>query len=825
MSGRTYRTRGVILLLVSILGVGLATIWARSLQPVASDLQRVDSLLSLLQQMRLLWEYQFVLTRQVDGSLDWLATKDGGTDDRATVFEAVFGVAEEVTTTGGRDRRQCRAGSQWHLAVRAHQHGCCQHYARSASGCRAGLGHGCRHPALCLAESDGAADSSRRSRIHGRVSALCGAPVGTATGDPPDAQLCWQVRATTSSTTRPELHFWVNVGNSEDLRELLWRLRTSDWSQSATFCPMRESEMGVALTDADLDFPADGTINCPSMGTSNAALADRNLLGLDEVEADMTVLLGRWVVSRHQASPRRLYTYQNPEDGKPYESLVLPPEIFLHNLEEVSAYRLYPTFLHPTRTAGEIVANPHPFRVGSEVGSVERNEEVIRVQPFVSDEILPYAASLEPHQRCYEHFARKAATAGESVVKVDNVWMPALPRECNTQTMFGGTSDPLNRLGDHPDHTTNFGFADTAHRYPPQLTFAAAGMGKGKSDYAGAPTARGSIMAKWLYIRHLMGGVFLAPNIGPRRKNVNDALDFTNELAWPGMGDNCHKEDSDELGDCSYLTVAENTVVFSEAIVALAGVTTTARVPSQGPIWSQGPELALESIRPYRYELSDGKPDDRISGSGGEIRIPAGGAAGWRFIGSGLLQPAAGTAPSTQRNPQPTPGQYRTAPGQHRGAADPSGLLAGAGMMAFSPAAARCRHTRSSGFTLVEILVSVLLLSLFFLSYLEWTTARTSRARQLAALEQMEQVRRAALTFAADTQRHSFLGVESAVGAGALGRQKAIWPHDNVSGVRSYNRGMAQLLRGGVPASGFLGSVSGHPLGVRCHSRPHSCRQ
>ena len=31
-------------------------------------------------------------------------------------------------------------------------------------------------------------------------------------------------------------------------------------------------------------------------------------------------------------------------------------------------------------------------------------------------------------------------------------------------------------------------------------------------------------------------------------------------------------------------------------------------MPSQGPIWSQGPELALESIRPYRYELSDGKP-------------------------------------------------------------------------------------------------------------------------------------------------------------------------------------------------------------------------
>ena len=69
MSARTYRARGVILLLVSILGVGLATIWARSLQPVASDLQRVDSLLSLLQQMRLLWEYQFVLTRQIDGSL------------------------------------------------------------------------------------------------------------------------------------------------------------------------------------------------------------------------------------------------------------------------------------------------------------------------------------------------------------------------------------------------------------------------------------------------------------------------------------------------------------------------------------------------------------------------------------------------------------------------------------------------------------------------------------------------------------------------------------------------------------------------------------
>ena len=121
--------------------------------------------------------------------------------------------------------------------------------------------------------------------------------------------------------------------------------------------------------------------------------------------------------------------------------------------------------------------------------------------------------------------------------------------------------------------------------------------------------------------------------------------------------------------------------------------------------------------------------------------------------------------------------------------------------MAFNPTAARCRRTRSSGFTLVEILVSVLLISLFFLSYLEWTTARATRVRQLAALEQMEQVRRAALAFAADAQRNSFLGVENA--AGALDRRKAIWPHDNVGTGRSYNRGMAQLLRGGYLAADF----------------------
>ena len=121
--------------------------------------------------------------------------------------------------------------------------------------------------------------------------------------------------------------------------------------------------------------------------------------------------------------------------------------------------------------------------------------------------------------------------------------------------------------------------------------------------------------------------------------------------------------------------------------------------------------------------------------------------------------------------------------------------------MAFNPTAARCRRTRSSGFTLVEILVSVLLISLFFLSYLEWTTARATRAHQLAALEQMEQVRRAALAFAADAQRNSFLGVENA--AGALDRRKAIWPHDNVGTGRSYNKGMAQLLRGGYLAADF----------------------
>ena len=121
--------------------------------------------------------------------------------------------------------------------------------------------------------------------------------------------------------------------------------------------------------------------------------------------------------------------------------------------------------------------------------------------------------------------------------------------------------------------------------------------------------------------------------------------------------------------------------------------------------------------------------------------------------------------------------------------------------MAFNPTAARRRRTRSSGFTLVEILVSVLLISLFFLSYLEWTTTRATRVRQLAALEQMEQVRRAALAFAADAQRNSFLGVENA--AGALDRRTAIWPHDNVGTGRSYNRGMAQLLRGGYLAADF----------------------
>ena len=123
--------------------------------------------------------------------------------------------------------------------------------------------------------------------------------------------------------------------------------------------------------------------------------------------------------------------------------------------------------------------------------------------------------------------------------------------------------------------------------------------------------------------------------------------------------------------------------------------------------------------------------------------------------------------------------------------------------MVFSSTAARVRRTHGLGFTLIEILVSVLLIALFFLSYLEWTTARAIRARQLAALEQMEQVRRAALAFAADTQHNAFLAVKSAVGAGALARQKAIWPHDNVSDVRIYNRGMAQLLRGGYLAPAF----------------------
>ena len=450
MSTRTYRARGVILLLVSILGVGLATIWARSLQPVASDLQRVDSLLSLLQQMRLLWEYQFVLTRQIDGSLGWLGTRDGGTDDRATVFEEVFGVAEQVTTTGGQtvdNAGQVRAGI-WRFGRLG---------TTLASSAPAVLPAAEPAHATDVDDLRSAWQGLMAQQIHpedlgytGEFLPCAAAPValpGAAT--PPAAQLCWQVRAATlaSGSRRPVMHFWVNVGNSEDLRELLWRLRTSDWSQSATFCPMRESEMGAALTDANLDFADDDTTICPSKSASNTALADRNLLGLDEVEADMTVLLGRWTLGlgREQVRVRQVYTYKK-EDGTPYESLVLPPEMFLHNLEEVSAYRLYPTFLHPGRSAEAIVANPHPFGVGSDY----RSEAVIRVQPFASDEVLPYATNLAPHQRCYEHFARKAASAAASVAKVDNVWLPALPRECNTQTMFGGNSGSPQSPGRPP---------------------------------------------------------------------------------------------------------------------------------------------------------------------------------------------------------------------------------------------------------------------------------------------------------------------------------------------------------------------------------------
>ena len=123
--------------------------------------------------------------------------------------------------------------------------------------------------------------------------------------------------------------------------------------------------------------------------------------------------------------------------------------------------------------------------------------------------------------------------------------------------------------------------------------------------------------------------------------------------------------------------------------------------------------------------------------------------------------------------------------------------------MTFNSAAARVYCARSLGVTLIEVLVSMLLISLFFLAYLEWATVRAANARQLAVLEQMEQVRRAALAFAADTQHNTFLATESAASVSALDRQKAVWPHDNVGIGRSYNRGVAQLLRGGYLAPVF----------------------
>ena len=118
--------------------------------------------------------------------------------------------------------------------------------------------------------------------------------------------------------------------------------------------------------------------------------------------------------------------------------------------------------------------------------------------------------------------------------------------------------------------------------------------------------------------------------------------------------------------------------------------------------------------------------------------------------------------------------------------------------MALHSVAVRSRSTSGLGFTLIEVLVSVLLVSLFFLSYLEWASARANSARQLLALEQMEQVRRAVLAFAVDTRRRSFLSVESPV-----------WPHDNVGEERIYNRGMVLLLRGGYLDPAFAAVYPG----------------
>lgn len=133
---------------------------------------------------------------------------------------------------------------------------------------------------------------------------------------------------------------------------------------------------------------------------------------------------------------------------------------------------------------------------------------------------------------------------------------------------------------------------------------------------------------------------------------------------------------------------------------------------------------------------------------------------------------------------------------------------------------------RLAGFTIIELLVSTLVLGLFMLFYLEWSGLRVAQARQVGLVAQIEHIRTAVYSYARDHRRGSVLATtlmaSSSIDEVAEIDAEMFWPVDSALKAlgAQHNIGLYKLLQGGYISSTLASVYPGGRWVFYAHPKP-----
>ncbi|MGI9346323.1 MAG: tail fiber domain-containing protein [Gammaproteobacteria bacterium] len=463
------------------------------------------------------------------------------------------------------------------------------------------------------------------------------------------SRICWDgtVDADDPDTSEHEdsfLHFWVDVGDGVTLMALINRLRISDLSDRSSFCPVRRQDLFDQIDDVQISLTRANdpeqifTLRCDE-GIDQTGLRGTVSNPINVRELPTGLVMGEETVLLVRHSMAALVTELDLEGV----TVVVPPSRALWQFNEISALTLIVNQLrytyddHDLRGEGsgwsDITNEMRPLLAPVKLGNttVWRYEPTVRVSRFLEkldDASIGWIQN--DYDRCYRHLYQKLVHSGSSfdsaVRAVESQSHLVLPNQCVIQAGYYHADEYLTKLGTHVGHETTFGFEgshDAGRRYSPHLTFGNSLLFRDIYGTSSAPVARGSIISKWMFVRHLMGEVHLVPGVGAipwgddlatesgdvSKRNVTDLR------PWPGFrSKTCEQHltvtqlDYVPAGEdteyCAFLTISPGTVVFSETLVGSDGLIRTSQaIPEDGEFWQRHgvDKGSLAAIRPYRY--------------------------------------------------------------------------------------------------------------------------------------------------------------------------------------------------------------------------------